>query len=82
MNFDSSGIFGPGVDSIWKSKRKKRTGLTSGTILPTDIKNKLGEAEAYYISGNNNKAIEILSDVSREVCNIFIKSFSIFNCLK
>ena len=66
---NSSTIFGPSVASVWNGSRKKksrkpRTGLTSGANLPPELSTALGEAELHYINGNNEKAIEMLSEVT------------------
>jgi hypothetical protein len=64
---NSSSLFGPGVANVWGGKkrgRKQRTGLTGGANLPPEISAALGEAELYFINGNNEKAIEMLSEVS------------------
>lgn len=67
---NQASLFGPTVDSVWdgssrrKKGRKPRTGLTAGSNLPASISTALGDAELYYINGNNEKAIEILSDVT------------------
>lgn len=67
---NQSVLFGPSVDHVWGVKKKKgrkpRTGLTAGSNLPPAISQALGEAELYYINGNNEKAIELLSEVSRK----------------
>ena len=42
---DESAIFGPSIGNLmkgWKKKRKPRTGLTSGRVLPVDVANTLG----------------------------------------
>lgn len=58
------------MDHVWGGKRRKgrkpRTGLTAGTNLPPAISQALGDAELYYINGNNEKAIELLSEVTRK----------------
>lgn len=67
---NQSSLFGPTVANVWdasgrrKRGRKPRTGLTSGSNLPPAISAALGDAELYFINGNNEKAIEILSEVS------------------
>lgn len=62
-------LFGPGVSSLWtkgkrRGGRKPRTGLTAGSNLPPDIAATLGEAELFFINGDNDKAIQMLSEVS------------------
>jgi tetratricopeptide (TPR) repeat protein len=66
---NSASLFGPGVSSLWSKGRKKgarrsRTGLTAGSNLPADVAAALGEAELHFVNGDNNRAIEMLSEVS------------------
>ena len=65
-----SSLFGPGVESVWnkggrkKRGKKQRTGLTAGSNLPPELAAALGEAELHFINGENERAIELLSEVS------------------
>lgn len=67
---NQASLFGPTVANVWdgsgrrKKGRKPRTGLTAGSNLPVAISTALGDAELYYINGNNEKAIELLSEVT------------------
>ncbi|KAJ1415001.1 hypothetical protein B484DRAFT_162644 [Ochromonadaceae sp. CCMP2298] len=63
---DEATLFGPGVANVWKRKRKQRTGLTAGRTLPPELTLKLGEAELFFINGDNSRAIELLSEVSMQ----------------
>lgn len=66
---DGTSLFGFGVDALWaKSSRRRRsgTGLSTGTNLPDDIKNLLGEAEAAYLQAEYDIAIEKLSLVTKK----------------
>lgn len=60
-------IFGPGVENIWVKKTRRRRKLKSvtGTVSP-EVKSQLGEAELCFVNGDNIRAAEILSDVSRK----------------
>lgn len=44
---NESAIFGPSIENVWKKKRKQRTGLTSGRLLPEDIAHTLGNYLQY-----------------------------------
>jgi hypothetical protein len=67
---NESSIFGPGVDELWLQTKRKRSrranyGLTSGTKLPIEIAEQLGDAEKHFIEGNNEEAIKALSQVTK-----------------
>jgi hypothetical protein len=71
-------LFGPGVEELWLQQKKRRRlslntggtssnyGVTTGSNLSPEISKQLGEAEQSYINGNNEEAISILSQITKQ----------------
>ena len=63
-----STLFGPGVDSLWRKKRRAnggRTGLTAGKKLPAAVSKLLGNAHEAYINGDYVTAVKLYSEVTQ-----------------
>eukprot|EP00981_Chlorochromonas_danica_P006909 scaffold1503_cov150-Ochromonas_danica.AAC.22 len=66
---NENALFGPGVESIWTTKKRKRSSNASlsGAGISSDHVNRLGEAELLFIQGKCAEAIAVLSEIAREV---------------
>ena len=58
--------FSVDVSDLFQKKSAKRFGLTTGSNLPPEIVQQLGDAEKFYIEGNNAEAIKILSNITKQ----------------
>lgn len=63
---DVSSVFGPGVGSLWQSKRRKRPKKPKKRILdvlPPEHEHKLFEANNLYIQGELSESLKLLLEV-------------------